>query len=92
MTKIKSFWNKFWYDKNGKLAVVQFPNVPLSIWLACTIIAKVISEGRIYNGLSFLGTAALIVWAYLEIISGSSYFRRLLGATVLTLTLVTRFK
>ena len=80
--KRHSLWDKIWKDKDGNLAIWQFPNIPLWVWLACIILARIFSGGRIHGGVSYLADVALVVWAYLEITDGLCYFRRTLGAVV----------
>ena len=78
----RSLWRRTWYDEHGRLAIWQFPNVPLILWAVFTV-ASLFFNGRVADVFSWAGSAALIVWAYLEITKGSNYFRRGLGALVL---------
>lgn len=73
---------KFFTNKQGKYAVVQWPNPPLYLWLISTAIAH-FSEGKLHDGFSSLATAAIFTWAYLEITAGESQFRKVLGIIVL---------
>jgi hypothetical protein len=79
----RSVWDKFWKDGKGKITVWQTPNLPLIGWFVFMIVAKILDSGATKNSLQFLSTAFLFTWAYLEITSGVSYFRRLLGLVIL---------
>jgi hypothetical protein len=93
MTKdFKHFWDRFWKDKNGHIAVWQTPNLPLTAWFVLMVTTKLLSHGALKNGVQFLSTAFILIWAYLEIIKGASYFRRLLGLAVFLITVLARFK
>jgi hypothetical protein len=82
---------KAFTDKNGKVVVWQKPNLPLWGWFVFTVLSKLISKGAINTSLKSLSIASLIVWAVLEIIKGSSIFRRLLGFVVLSWMLYSHF-
>lgn len=82
----RSFWDKFWEDKNGRLAIWQKPNALLIIWAVSVAIQILLGSGRISDVVRIIGTVSIAIWALLEIISGSSYFRRILGACVLAFT------
>lgn len=70
-------------NKDGKWAIIQVPNVLLSIWLVLTIVHVVAQDGTIKQGVSSLRDAVLFAWSYLEVTKGDSKFRRLLGGVVL---------
>lgn len=91
MKTIATYWHKFWRDKNGHIVIWQKPNFLLMIWLFTVVLQKVMFTGSFQNGISFLGTAVLIIWSYLEITSGKSYFRRMLGVAVLLYIITTHF-
>lgn len=73
----------FFKDKHSRVAVWQTPNIPLITWLVCMLAGKLITRGQVHKGLDIVAFGALFAWAWLEISSGASYFRRLLGAVVL---------
>ncbi len=74
---------KFIRDKHGKVAIWQTPNVPLLGWLLFMLATHLIHDPHLKAGVQFLSSAFLLTWAYLEIRSGVSGFRRLLGAVVM---------
>ncbi len=88
MEKIESFFK----DKKGKWAVVAWPNILLWGWIACTVILMFVKTGKPHDGFTFLGGAILFAWSYLEITSGWSPFRRVLGVLVMASTVLSRFR
>lgn len=71
---------------NG-FVVAQFPNLPLGVWIAATVIAK-ITSGTVESVSLAIAAVALSVWAYFELSDGVNWFRRLLGAGVLVYIVV----
>lgn len=82
--------HRFFRDKQGKVAVLQRPNLALSIWIVIAVAKRIFTTGSLYQTLDIVGLVALVVWAVMEIISGDSYFRRGLGLLVLVLTVAAR--
>lgn len=80
---------RFLSDRQGRIVVAQPPNLPLLAWAGFALAAWA-TPGRWSGYFDFLGGAALVTWAYLEIRYGDSPFRRVLGAVVLAAVLVTR--
>jgi hypothetical protein len=72
----------------GRLAVAQWPNLPLIIFLAATGV-RVLSHPQRTAGtaVAVARGAAILVWSLLEIARGDSPFRRVLGAAVLAVTI-----
>jgi hypothetical protein len=62
--------------------MVQWPNIPLWLFFCCRL-AALLLHGQPAAAISYIGSASLSVWAVLEIASGSSLFRRILGSAVL---------
>jgi hypothetical protein len=83
--------HSFFKDKEGNLAIIAWPNVPIIGWAIFKLIALLVTKGRIHNGSEQLSMALLYTWAYLEITSGVNYFRRLLGLIVLSALVVGYF-
>ena len=81
----------FFKDKHGKTVAWQSPNPPLWGWIYFSVFAHIFSTGKLHHGFARLATASIIVWAYLEVTSGASPFRRVLGAVVLLLTVSSFF-
>lgn len=84
------FLSKVFKDKNGDIIVTQKPNLPIIIWFASIAFNFVYSriEGNGLQIVSWLGSAALVVWALMEIFGGVNLFRRMLGAAALVVTLI----
>src|SRR4051812_42914460 len=75
--------------ETGAVVVVQMPNIPLWIFLACTATRLVFHpHGTAGTTISIVGTVSLVVWALLEVVRGESPFRRLLGGLVLAATVI----
>ena len=81
--------NRFFYDSSNTFILFQWPNIPLTIWLVCTLITKVTS-GVLQSSLSIIATVSLVIWSLLEITTGVNYFRRMLGFGILAYILITR--
>lgn len=88
MDKAFTVIGKFFKDKDGKWAIIAFPNVLLAAWIAIIIITKFIPKNNLHISLSLLGSAVLFAWAYLELTEGTSYFRRVLGAVILLVVII----
>ena len=78
-------------DRNNKVVIWQFPNLPIAGWLLCMIAAYLMPQGSVQLGLASISTAFLIVWSYLEITQGVNYFRKTLGAVILSLIFISYF-
>lgn len=79
----RTLWNKLWYDSSGKLSLIELPNIPLLLaglfWIASLLGAHT----KLATTFSNLEFGFLFVWSWLEITTGKSYFRKILGAIVL---------
>jgi hypothetical protein len=87
----RSFWDKFWRDKNDHIAIAQKPNIWLIAWLIFELISLFSASHLVENMSWWLATAVLSVWALLEIFQGVDYFRRLLGLFIFVMTVMTVF-
>lgn len=73
--------------KTGRLVVVQWPNVPLWIFLAASGIKRVASpQGVVGVAVAAVALVALTWWALSEILQGVNPFRRGLGVAVVAFT------
>ena len=81
-----------WLFRNrqtGRITIAQFPNVPLWIFIAGAAARRFADpHGDVLAALTIVTTAALVVWALLELLRGANPFRRILGGGVLIVTLV----
>ncbi len=82
----------FFRDSDGNTVIWQAPNVPLYGWFMFKVLAVVVATGRFHSVFSKLSAALLFTWAFLELTSGVSYFRRLLGLMVLLTVVVGYFR
>ena len=87
-----NWFDKFIRDKDGEVVIWQFPNIPLWSWIIFTLLAMVITHGRGHNFSTKLAQASLFTWAFMELHSGKSLFRRVLGGVVLIIIVVGFFK
>jgi hypothetical protein len=83
--KLKDFFT----NSKGEVRVIQLPNVPLIVGIIASLCTYG-TKGTLNEFFSLLGFAALFTWAWLEITSGSSPFRRTLGAIVMILIFISR--
>jgi hypothetical protein len=79
----RSLWDRTWKNREGHIVIWQMPNIPLIAWVVLTFLAILFNSGTLADILSWLGSAALIIWCFLEIFKGADYFRRALGLLVL---------
>ncbi|HET8991706.1 MAG TPA: hypothetical protein VFN31_01580 [Candidatus Saccharimonadales bacterium] len=85
--KTDNLWDRIWRDEDGDIVIWQTPNAYIIGWAVLTIISLFVT-GTIANIFTWLGIAALVIWAALEILKGVNYFRRALGAVVFILMLI----
>jgi hypothetical protein len=84
--------SKFIKDKDGKIVLWQFPNIPLAGWILFTLVELLMKHGRIHTGFHGLAQASLFAWAYMELKMGDSIFRQTLGGFVLLGLIIGFFK
>jgi hypothetical protein len=73
--------------ETGRIVVAQWPNLPLGLFLAATLVRVVVHpHGAVAGALTVVGTTALLWWAVDEVVRGVNPFRRGLGAVVLLAT------
>ena len=84
----RTFWDKFWKDKQGHTILYQRPNIWIIGWAIGELIALFAPWQEVTEVARAAAMALLIVWALMEIFKGTTYFRRTLGLVVLTITIV----
>lgn len=82
MSRHRTLFQRLFCDANGNVVLVQFPNVPLLLWIGLSLLRIYSFPVIIDVGIGLLANSFLFVWAYLEITSGVNYFRRILGAII----------
>ncbi len=86
---VKDSFRKIFCNKEGKVVIVQLPNVPILLALFFVIGGMLPNlSPELQSLFSILATSFLFVWAYLEITQGVNYFRRALGAVVMIFIIV----
>ena len=78
----RSYWDRTWKDRRGRVVLWQTPNAFLIAWAVLATISLLLSRG-LSDFFSIAGEGALIIWSLLEIFKGANYFRRALGLFVL---------
>jgi hypothetical protein len=86
-----SWWDRIWKDKHGDVVIWQFPNAWLIAWAVLTLFS-LFFNGHVADIFSWLGSAALIIWALFELLKGVNYFRRGLGLIVLIAAVMSLIK
>jgi len=75
--------------ETGDIVVAQWPNLPLWVFLAASLVRRLFRlDGTLGTLVSVVATVSLVMWAVLEVARGDSPFRRVLGAVVLVATAV----
>lgn len=83
--------SNFFKDKDGKVIIVQWPNIPLYGWAIFNIISLFLSKRYLKIGSEELSLAFLFTWAYLEAKEGVNYFRKSLGFIILIFIIISFF-
>ena len=92
MKEIKKLQKEsFFHDTKGNIVLWQWPNIPIYGWVASKLLSMIVPVGHIRFGFEQLSLAFLFTWAFLEIIKGVNYFRRLLGAIVIVAIIIGYF-
>jgi hypothetical protein len=89
---ISHIFDHIFRNKKGTVVIWQFPNAPLWGWIVASVAAMIIKHGREHAGLHLLAQAFLFAWAYLELRSGESIFRKVLGGLLLIVIAISFFK
>jgi hypothetical protein len=85
---IAAAWRRGQEGWPSRFVLVQFPNAPLLVALAGSVVAGA-ADGRAADYADAAGRLGLAVFAYLELTDGANWFRRLLGAGVMVQLVVT---
>jgi hypothetical protein len=75
--------NRVFRNNEGKIIIIQKPNLPIFIWTLTSLLKLVFTTGRINLGLEMIAFASLFSWAWGELFEGVNYFRRGLGLLVI---------
>jgi hypothetical protein len=75
--------------RTGRITVVQWPNISLSVFILASIALHTIhSMGAIEIFARVLADLAILIWAIDELLRGVNVFRRALGLAVLITTCI----
>jgi hypothetical protein len=72
----------------ARYPLVQFPNAPLAVSLAASVVEGLVKGGRADAYASAVSRVALGVWAWEEAVRGVNAFRRVLGVAGLVYVVV----
>jgi hypothetical protein len=78
---IRAVWRRGQQGWPSRFVLIQFPNAPLIVALAGSVLSRAM-DGRLGDYGDAIGRLGLAVFAYLELTDGANWFRRLLGAVV----------
>ncbi len=92
MATPRSLTDRIFRDTSGKIVVAQLPNIPLAVWIICSILTRLFQHGQPHAGLHLLAQSALFTWAYLELRYGVNLFRHALGAVALATMIIPYFR
>ena len=88
-TARRAFRWMFVNRRNGRIAIAQWPNVSLSVFIIASVAARLShppgSAARLTRAIA---VGALLIWGLDEVLRGVNPFRRGLGAAVLVVTIV----
>ncbi|MES2971342.1 MAG: hypothetical protein V4702_03415 [Patescibacteria group bacterium] len=90
VTKKRNLWDKAWNDEDGRLTIWQTPNIPLITWLLASVGLRLFRNGTLHALLDVVAFGSIFTWSYLEIRLGTSYFRKILGLTVMAAIILNR--
>lgn len=79
---MRAAWDRAQRGWPPDFPLVQFPNAPLLVAIVAWV-AAALTDGTAHDVFRGVFTAGLVVWALLELVRGSNWVRRLLGAVVL---------
>ena len=75
--------------RTGGLTIAQLPNAPLLVFLVAVAVRWIVHpSGTAGTVVGVIAAGALIIWAGDEIVRGVNPWRRLLGGTVLVVSVV----
>lgn len=76
--KRRTFVDKCFKDRDGRVLIGQLPNLPLIVCIVAAVLSWPLSDGagQAFHLISF---GALFTWGWLELFAGENYFRRSLG-------------
>ena len=85
---IAAAWRRGQEGWPSRFVLVQFPNLPLIVSLAGSVLAR-FADGRTADYADATSRLGLAVFAYLELTDGVNWFRRVLGGVVLVWLVMT---
>lgn len=77
-----SLFDKTFRDSEGNIVIAQWPNLPLIVAIASSLLTLVFDSGNLYQLADAIAFGSWFTWGWLEIFDGVNYFRRALGLVV----------
>ncbi|MCA9387109.1 hypothetical protein KC669_03685 [Candidatus Dojkabacteria bacterium] len=74
-----SLFDKCFRDSEGKIVLIQIPNLPLLLGILFLVLDFVFLDSVDSFMFYQLGKVFLFVWAYIEASEGINYFRKFIG-------------
>ena len=90
MSKHNTFIDRLWKDKNGNQTLLEKPNAPLIGWAFFGLISLALPDGSWRRAAQIISFGFLFTWAWLEIHSGRTYLRRVLGVVIMVMIIYNR--
>jgi len=84
----RSFVDRFFKNKEGRVVIFQSPNWPLYGWIFFRLMMRLTDRNDSNGVLSILSVIFLLIWAMWELKSGVNYFRKVLGGVIIISTLI----
>lgn len=78
-----NMFKRFFQDDKGRYVVVQWPNAPVYMILASSLLSRMDLGSDAQRLFELTTFGSIFLWAFLEITQGESTFRRVLGAGVM---------
>ncbi len=88
MSKIRHLIDRLFRNSEGSIVLWQMPNIWLWLWILATLANYIVSEGLLTLLLQALSMASIIIWSFLEIYSGVTPFRRIIGSILVAVILI----
>ena len=85
--KTMSAWRRAQHGWPASFPLVQFPNVPLFVAIGGAVASR-LTDGTAHDYARAVFYVGLTAWAYEELVDGTNWYRRILGAAGLVYVIV----
>lgn len=80
-------WRRAQHGWPAAYPLAQFPNAPLLLSLAASLVARLLPDGGAHDAARATSSVLLACWAWLELSAGVNLWRRALGLTFLVVVI-----